>query len=157
MSTKGSAPTSAEPDASVQSEAPKAVVNSQAVSPSDSRVIAQPALDVTVDLSANRSAEPKASDNAPAQVMQQDVARSPEQWAAELFPRGETGRVHRDRWKHSAAHALHGWELHEHHEGKPIQLTRADYDAAIAAACAPEPKPHAAALTKHLRFEAKGA
>ncbi len=35
--------------------------------------------------------------------------------------------------EHEAAKALHGWDEHEHHENGPIQLTRSDYEAALAA------------------------
>lgn len=38
---------------------------------------------------------------------------------------------------HAAAEALHGWREHAHHEAKPIQLSRADYEAALKAAAAP--------------------
>lgn len=38
---------------------------------------------------------------------------------------------------HAAAEALHGWREHAHHAGKPIQLTRAEYEAALKAAAAP--------------------
>lgn len=33
----------------------------------------------------------------------------------------------------AAADALHGWTLHEHHAGRPMQLAPADYLDAIAA------------------------
>lgn len=38
---------------------------------------------------------------------------------------------------HAAAEALHGWREHAHHTGKPIELTREDYEAALKAAAAP--------------------
>lgn len=40
-------------------------------------------------------------------------------------------------WQHSAAAALHGWANHEHHEAKPMQLSREDYNAALLAATKP--------------------
>ena len=40
-------------------------------------------------------------------------------------------------WQHAAAEALHGWKQHEHHEGKPIELSRGDYEAALVAASVP--------------------
>ncbi len=46
------------------------------------------------------------------------------------------------------AKVLHGWQFHEDHEGGPIQLTRADFEAALKAAL-PEsgnPVPHKPAL-----------
>lgn len=40
-------------------------------------------------------------------------------------------------WQHAAAAQLHGWAEHEHHEGGPILLTRAEYAAALKAASEP--------------------
>lgn len=40
-------------------------------------------------------------------------------------------------WQHAAAAQLHGWAEHEHHEGKPIELTAAEYEAALKAASEP--------------------
>lgn len=40
-------------------------------------------------------------------------------------------------WQHNAAAALHGWAEHEHHEGKPLELSRDDYKKALLAASAP--------------------
>lgn len=37
-------------------------------------------------------------------------------------------------WQHNAAAQLHGWAAHEHHAGAPIQLTPAEYQAALKAA-----------------------
>src|SRR6478736_4175252 len=34
-------------------------------------------------------------------------------------------------WQHNAAAALHGWLEHEHHEGKPIELSLDDYKKAL--------------------------
>ncbi len=39
--------------------------------------------------------------------------------------------------QHAAAAALHGWPEHEHHEGKPIQLSSDAYKAALHAAFNP--------------------
>jgi hypothetical protein len=47
----------------------------------------------------------------------------------------ETFELH--HWQHSAASALHGWDLHAHHEGKPIQISLDDYKAALLAASNP--------------------
>lgn len=83
--------------------------------------------------------------------------RSPDKWAEELFPKSERGRIHPDLWKHGAAQALHGWVLHAHHAGEPIQLTRSDYEKALSAACqlvGTTYVPHAAALSPH--FGGKG-
>lgn len=53
------------------------------------------------------------------------IQRTPEEWRAEVCP---------EAWQHAAAVQLHGWALHEHHEGAPILLVRDDYEAAIEAA-----------------------
>lgn len=50
---------------------------------------------------------------------------------------------------HAAAGVLHGWALHEHHAGEPIQLTAADYAAAIEAVDARPLRPHPGALSPH--------
>lgn len=56
-------------------------------------------------------------------------------------------------WQHAAAEQLHHWKDHAHHDGQPIQLTRADYLAALAAAAnhdaKPAPTPHKPALSPH--------
>lgn len=55
--------------------------------------------------------------------------------------------------RHDAAAVMHGWTLHEHHEQKPFELTRADYEAAIEAAGKTDergqPIPHAPAMSPH--------
>lgn len=54
---------------------------------------------------------------------------------------------------HEAAAVMHGWALHEHHEGKPLELTRADYEAALKAAgetdAKGQPIPHVPAMSPH--------
>lgn len=79
---------------------------------------------------------------------------SPDAWAAQLFPDGERGRPHAARYKHGAAAALHGWNLHEHHHGTPMQLSREDYELAIEAATTlgedGSLSPHEAALSDAL-------
>jgi hypothetical protein len=60
------------------------------------------------------------------------------------------GTVDRYNWRHAAAASLHGWSQHEHHAGKPIQLSDADYEAALEAASAPKGvsyEPHKPALS----------
>lgn len=56
-------------------------------------------------------------------------------------------------WQHNAAEQLHGWKNHAHHEGKPIELTRADYLAALKAVETADKAgnytPHKAALSPH--------
>lgn len=86
---------------------------------------------------------------------------SPTAWRDLLFPVSERGEPHRDSWKHGAAAALHGWDLHRHHTGQEMQLSRADYDQALTAAMtmvAVEGQPgafsyvpHAAALSDSLK------
>lgn len=48
---------------------------------------------------------------------------------------------------HNAAAAQHGWREHAHHAGKEMELSEADYRAALAAAMAGEP-PHRPALSE---------
>lgn len=76
------------------------------------------------------------------------VTATPQQWAEELFPAGSKGRQHPELWKHGAAAALHQWASFEHHTGAPKQLTKSDYEAALEAACKPNPTAHAAAYGK---------
>jgi hypothetical protein len=52
-------------------------------------------------------------------------------------------------WRHAAAAVLHGWAAHQHHAGSPIQLTEADYDAALAAVTVAPLVPHNAALSPY--------
>ena len=75
--------------------------------------------------------------------------RTPEAWAREVFPPSERGRQNPQAFLHGAAAALHHWKTHEHHEGAPLQLTRADYEAAIEAAKSTAFAPHPAALSPH--------
>lgn len=90
------------------------------------------------------------------------VTATPDEWCAVLFPPNEKGRAHPDCWKHGAAAALHRWADHEHHAGKPMQLSQADYEGAIKAALSmvqvkrgseqiPTYVPHAAALSPFAR------
>jgi hypothetical protein len=75
--------------------------------------------------------------------------RSPAEWSREFFPPSDRGSLNKHLYRHGAAEALHGWTLHEHHAGAPIQLTREDYVAAIKAATTPANTfaPHPAALS----------
>ena len=53
-----------------------------------------------------------------------------------------------ERFHHECAAALHGWKAHLHHAGEQLQLTRDDYQAAIAAALKGSGDiPHAPALS----------
>jgi hypothetical protein len=79
------------------------------------------------------------------------VLRTVDEWEAEFFPKSPRGRIHAEAWKHSAASALHGWTLHAHNNGAPLQLSRSDYEAALTAAMTlvgHSYRPHAAALGK---------
>lgn len=74
----------------------------------------------------------------------------PNQWIAEHGMSGVYGSV-----EYEVAKKLHGWELHEHHAGEPMQITRADFEAALKATH-PEkgnPVPHlpAASDLPHVR------
>lgn len=79
--------------------------------------------------------------------MSEAELRTPDAWARELFPSSKSGRPHPELWRHAGAEALHRWKAHEHHAGKPIELSRADYDAALEAAAQPEPVAHPGALS----------
>jgi hypothetical protein len=63
-------------------------------------------------------------------------------------------------WQHNAASALHGWREHEHHAGKPIQLTGKAYRNALRAAAEPDATgnyaPCQAALSPHCPHQRKG-
>lgn len=79
-----------------------------------------------------------------------DGRKTPEEWRDAKFPankpKGGEVQQHPQLWKHSAADVLHGWSKHAHHFVKdPVLLTEGDYDAAIKAAC--EPQPEAAEVT----------
>lgn len=78
--------------------------------------------------------------------------KTPNAWRDELYPLSATGRPHPEGWKHSAAEQLHHWRKHEHHAQAAMLLTRADYEAALQAACdCPDGKytPHKPALSPH--------
>jgi len=64
-------------------------------------------------------------------------ARTVDQWRDELFP-AQGKRQHRALWQHNAASSLHGWSDHAFHANAPMQLSRADYDAALKAASTPD-------------------
>ena len=73
------------------------------------------------------------------------VTRTPAEWAEATFPVSERGRMHPDLWKHASAAQLHGWAAYEARTGKPVQLTAAEYEGAVAAASGKELQPHEAA------------
>lgn len=89
---------------------------------------------------ADASSLPSVAHNADA-----PVTRTPAKWAEAKFPATDTGRLHPDRWKHSAAAAMHGWGYYVERTGKQVQLTAADYDAALDSASGSTFKPHPAA------------
>lgn len=65
-----------------------------------------------------------------------------------------TKRVDYD-WRHNAAAALHGWGAHEYHAGAPLELTLADYEAALKAVEEPNEKglyvPHKGARSEYCK------
>jgi hypothetical protein len=63
---------------------------------------------------------------------------TPDAWRRAVEPPG---------WAHAVASVAHGWGEHAYHEGAPMQLTRADYCAALA--CAPSGAIHDRALSPH--------
>jgi hypothetical protein len=83
---------------------------------------------------------------------EQPGTRSVSEWRSLLFAPSPKGRLHPDLWRHGAAEALHRWTLHAHHTGAEMQLTRDDYEAALAAASEPDEagnyEPHDAALAR---------
>ena len=85
--------------------------------------------------------------------------RTPDEWAAAkgLFAKA-TAPWKSDNydWRHAAAVAAHGWAEHAHHAGAPMQLSEADYDAAIAAVQTPSMTPHTPAVSPYSPHQ-KGA
>jgi hypothetical protein len=63
-------------------------------------------------------------------------------WKDILFPKSGSGAPAGEAWKHGAASALHGWELHKLHTGKPLKLDEATYKAAIEASTKMVPASH---------------
>jgi hypothetical protein len=87
--------------------------------------------------------------------------KTPDEWRKVVLPDDPRGRQSPTSWKHAAAAALHGWAEHAHHEGAPMRMVRADYEAALAAASTiPQGKnayaPHPAALSSHSANAKKG-
>ena len=68
--------------------------------------------------------------------------RRPRDW------RAECGVL---EWAHVAARTVHGWVEHRYHAGKPMQVTRDDYLAAVKAANDNKGavEPHGPALSEH--------
>lgn len=115
-------------------------------------------------MSEESGTKPERQKSAPQAVVEQ---RTPEEWAAPCGQRRKrsfedvVSRVNGKPFDvtgdfldmHEAASVLHGWKLHEHHAGEPLKLSRADYEAALAAAGktneAGEYEPHPAALSPH--------
>jgi len=81
------------------------------------------------------------------------ATKTPAQWADVVFPKDERGARPFQFWQHATAEQLHGWKLHEHHAGKPMALTEAQYRGALEAAAASKLEPHAEALSEHLKRE----
>lgn len=89
--------------------------------------------------------------------------RAPEQWAKRLGKVGKNPGVEINKkarpaplsWDHAAADQIHGWSLHGQHTTEPLLLERADYEAALEKAKAPDAKgeyqPHPGALSPFKR------
>jgi len=60
-------------------------------------------------------------------------------------------------YRHGMAKVIHGWSLHEYHEGGPPMLTIADYKAALKVAESYPYKPHKPAMTKYAPAEYRKA
>lgn len=86
------------------------------------------------------------ADSASAVVPNADNAtRSPAQWAEVYFPASYTGRLNDELWKHDVAAQMHGWAHYFARTGKPVLLSKSQYEGAIAAVSGNESKPHDAA------------
>lgn len=93
------------------------------------------------------------------QAPQAEVRRAPAEWARikgqwvefSGIANAALDQGSHFKWQHAAAASVHGWDLHEHHEGGPIQLTEQEYQAALDAACPAKglPKQHEPARSKH--------
>lgn len=77
----------------------------------------------------------RSDDDAPRQdEPEADGKATPNEWRGAMFPVSERGVPHHDSWQHGAAAALHGWDLHRHHTGTEMRLSRQDYESALKAA-----------------------
>lgn len=86
----------------------------------------------------DESSEEQEQDKAPPPAA---IRQSPDEWRKTLNMRAS---------KHACAAQLHGWRLHEHHEGVPMQLTEAAYLEAVEAAQKPSCVPSPNAVSPHL-------
>lgn len=59
------------------------------------------------------------------------VKRKVSEHCAERYAPSKPGATHPELWKHAAAAAMHGWAQCAHHEAREMELTDADYSAAI--------------------------
>jgi hypothetical protein len=89
-----------------------------------------------------QSSVPEPSEKSkPEQDSPAEDRKSPREWAVELgnlklrkLPAEVSGALTECySGPHNSAAILHGWKQHAHHEGSPIQLTRAEYLAALEA------------------------
>ncbi len=90
------------------------------------------------------SDKPARKPTPPAATASPSETKTPKEWAM-LTGNGPSTEKRKNAWKgpgfsrphgsveHEAAELLHGWGDHKHETGAPIQLTRADYEAALAA------------------------
>lgn len=78
--------------------------------------------------------------------------KTPDEWSHALGYRVKR----REKWQqegpsseHRGAEVLHGWLEHAHHAGAPMQLTKADYLAALKAIGSVPLKPHGPAVSRY--------
>lgn len=100
-----------------------------------------------------------AKDQTVAEPATKGELRSPDEWAKAkghfVKYKGvadpELGTGDHFSWQHAAAAVMHGWKRHEAQEGAPLQISEADYMAALDAAAPAKglPQQHAAAASKH--------
>jgi hypothetical protein len=98
------------------------------------------------------SPAPPVPPDAPTPAAAAPSTRTPEEWArikGLFLPAATSYKIAHFDWKHAAAEAAHGWADHAHHAGAPMQLSEADYDAAIAAVQTSAMTPHAPAVSPH--------
>lgn len=85
------------------------------------------------------STKPSSETTKPAQPVpaKSSGTRKVSEWAKLKFPKltlKHSEQNHVNAWQHAAASALHCWPQHLYHAGKEMELSEADYDAAIKAA-----------------------
>jgi len=83
--------------------------------------------------------------------------KSPQAWADKLGKVGKLsvprGQPYFKDYRHGMARNIHGWAAFEYHEGGPLLLTLADYQAALKVAEKFPYLPHKPAMTKYAAKE----